>query len=234
MSKLPCKLRLARRARKNRGSFIAAISILCVCLLLTAAPQVGANQSEDARELLPDRPIERELLRGETHVYKITVNAGDYLRLFINPNPQSTKVRSQLLAPGGSSDIGVYFFPTNGGERFVSLIAEVSGEYRLELRPDESDAKAEHYEVKIEELRPASEQDRIRVAAERVERQGRVLLNKAESEPVELWLQGIEKYKEALALWRKCGDQKNEIRMLQYLGSQCIYLGDMETALEYF
>ena len=226
---------LTGRAQKNRGSFITVISILCACLLLLAAPHVLANQSENARELLPNRPIERELLRGETHAYKITLQAGNYLRLFINPNPQSTKVRSQLLAPGGSSDIGVYYFPTDGGERFVSLIAEASGDYRLEIRADESNAKAEHYEVKIEELRPASERDVIGVAAERIERQGRVLRNDAvTSEPVELRLQAVEKYEAALALWRKSGDQKSELRMLQRLAGQYRYLGEIETALRYY
>ena len=87
--------------------------------------------------------------------------------------------------------------------------------------------------MKIEELRPASDQDRIRVGAERAENQGRVLINNAHSDPAEIRRQGIAKYEEALVLWRKYSDRKGELRMLGYLGHQYGYIGEIQTALEY-
>ncbi len=202
-------------------------SLYCLCSVLAGA----ARQVEDARELLPNAPIERELQGSETHVYKIALAAGDYLRLFISP--VNTNVRSQLFAPGSSSGIDAYMTPTGGSQRFISLIAEISGDYRLEIRPKENDAKPARYQVKIEELRPASEQDRIRVAAERAEGQGRVLINNAHSDPAEIRRQGIAKYEEALVLWRKHSDRKGELRMLGHLGHQYRYIGEIQTALDY-
>lgn len=224
---------LAGRLRTKHASIVAVISLLCVYCSLSGSARVSGTQAENARELVPNLAIEREISGGETHVYKITLAAGDYLRLFINPHSQGMKVESQVLAPGGSNDIGVYFFPTGGSERFISLIAEVSGGYRLEIHPTENDAKAERYEVKIEELRPATEQDKGRVAAEKVESEGRIVVNHPFTGSVERFRQGIAKYEEALALWRHLGEHKGELRMLSYLGAQYRLLGELQTALDY-
>jgi CHAT domain-containing protein/tetratricopeptide (TPR) repeat protein len=222
----------AWRSRGIRSHLAAVVSLQCLCwMLASAAAPAEARQAEAARELLPSAPIERELQGGEIHVYKINLAAGDYLRLFISP--LNTNVESQLFAPGASSGIEAYMVPTGGSQRFISLIAEVSGDYRLEIRAKENGAKPVPYQVKIEDLRPASEQDRIRVAAERAESQGRVQINNAHSDPAEIRRQGIAKYEEALVLWRKYSDRKGELRMLGLLGHQYRYIGEIQTALEY-
>ena len=50
---------------------------------------------------------------------------------------------------------------------------------------------------------------------------------------VERRRQGIARYEEALALWRKVGDNKGALRTLVYLGSQHDYIASHKTALEY-
>lgn len=226
---------LAPRSRKNRSSIVAVVSLLCVYCSLTGPAQVAAIQAEDARELVLNTRVERQISSGETHVYKISLAAGDYLRLFINPRPQGMKVESQLLAPGGSSDIGVYFFPTGGMERFVSLIAEAPGDYRLEIRPSGNEGTPEHYEVKVEELRPSRQQDKGRLSAEKVESEGRILTQNpfTDAGSVERFRQGLAKFQEALALWRQLGEHKGELRMLESLGIQYRLFGELQTALAY-
>ena len=49
----------------------------------------------------------------------------------------------------------------------LSLVAEVSGAYRLNVRSLEKGASAGRYDLRLEELRTATEADRTRVAAER-------------------------------------------------------------------
>ncbi len=224
----------ATQSQRICRCFVALASLLWLCCPLAGATEIEtAIQSEDARQLVLDTPIEREISGSETHVYKITLATGDYLRVLVNPRPRGVKVESQLLAPGGSRDIGVYFFPTGGSERLVSLIADVSGDYRLEIRPAGDDAKAVRYEVKIAELRPATEHDRGRAAAERVESEGRILVNHPFTGSIELFRQGIRKYEEALALWRQLDEHQGELRMLSYLGAQYRLLGELPTALGY-
>jgi len=234
MTKEACLIHVAGLLQEICHSLRVLIACLVVFWPLIPATHAAAQQGEDARDLIPGRPVERDLAGGETHLYKITLNAGDYLRVFINSNSQSTKIRSQLLAPGGSSDIGVYFFPTGGQERFVSLVAELSGDYKLEIRRDESGAGPEHYGITVEEMRPATEQDRTYVAAESVERQGMVLLRGQGREPGNAWQESIHKFEEALRLWRRCGDHKGELRMLNRIGMIYGDLGEPGVALRYF
>ncbi|HEX5733443.1 MAG TPA: CHAT domain-containing tetratricopeptide repeat protein [Blastocatellia bacterium] len=222
----------AWRSRTIRSHIATVFSLYSLCwMLASATPPAAAGQAEAARELLPGAPIERELQGGETHVYKITLAGGDYLRLFISP--VNTNVESQLFVTGASTGIEAYMVPTGGPQRFISLIAEVSGDYRLEIRAKGNGAKPGRYQVKIEDLRPASEQDRIRVAAERAEGQGRALINNAHSDPAETRRQGIAKYEEALVFWRKYSDRKGEMRMMGHLGHQYSYIGEIQIALEY-
>jgi hypothetical protein len=61
------------------------------------------------------------------------------------------------------------------GPEPVSFIVEASGNYRLEVRALEKDAPAGRYEVRIEELRAATTQDRSRVAAEQAFTQAEAL-----------------------------------------------------------
>jgi CHAT domain-containing protein len=185
-------------------------------------------QAGDERELLAATPIERELRSGEIHVYRIALGAGDYLRVLVTPH--DIDLQSQLFAPGGTADIGVSFFPQGSGTRSVSLVAESSGSYRLEIRPAENNAKAGRYEVKIEELRPAMEQDRIRLAAEKAEDEGITLSKRALAEQER---KAIAKYEEALALWRKLGEHKGEMRALTFLTTRYNQIGEPQAAFEY-
>jgi CHAT domain-containing protein len=196
--------------------------LLCFCCAQVRA----STQAEDARELLPNAPIERDLQRGESHVYKIALEAGTYLRLAISE--RGINLQPQLLTPG-SEEIGAALYPVVKGIMFVSLVAEGSGSYRLVIRPAANVTSAGRYEVKIEEMRPATEQDRIRVAAEKAEGVGLTMMNSS----AERRRQEIAKFEEALALWRQIGEQKAELRVLNSLNIRYRQLGEPQTALEY-
>ena len=144
---------LPRRSRIHCFESVAVLLLSCVCCLLLGGAAIAVtNQSEDALDLRPNAPIEREISGGEKQVYRITLDAGTYLRVLIAP--RNTSIESTLLCPGGSGDKNVVYMPGEHGLRFVSLVVEVSGSHRLEIRLAEN-AKAGRYEVKIEELRLA-------------------------------------------------------------------------------
>jgi len=219
-------------ARQSQIGFfepVAVFSLTFICWLLGgAASSASIQQSEEARELVPNISISREIFAGEKQSYRVNLDAGTYLRVAIKP--KSTNLETKLLGPDGSEDRHVAYLPGEHGSSTVSLAAEVSGSYRLEVDLAEG-AKSGSYEVRIEELRPATEQDRTRVAAERAEGEGRVLMDHAHT--VERRRQGIARYEEALALWRKLGDTRGALRTLVYLGSQHDYIGEPQSALEY-
>ena len=65
-------------------------------------------------------------------------------------------------------------------------------------------AKTGRYEIRIEELREATAEDKYRVAAESVFREAKQLENGTAEDK----RKGIEKYQEALELYRRAGDRK--------------------------
>jgi tetratricopeptide (TPR) repeat protein len=215
------------RSRKNYFRLIPCVSLYCLCwIAANATVSATTKQIAETRELSPNAPIERQLQSGDTHVYTITLAAGTYLRLAITP--KEGDLQPQLFAPGGA-DVGAYTSLTGTGLKSVTAIAESAGSYRLEIRPVEN--AAGRYEVKIEELRPATERDRRQVAAEKVEGEGYRLT--IPSNTAEQKKQGIAKYEEALTLWRGLGERKAELRTMFYLAKNYRERGETNIALKY-
>jgi CHAT domain-containing protein/Tfp pilus assembly protein PilF len=183
-------------------------------------------QTEDVRMLTAEAPIEREISGGQTHSYQIALGAGDYLRIVITS--RSAVLKSELFAPDSPKAVGIY--RSTSGLRTVSLIAEFAGNHRLNIRPVSNDAATGRYELKIESLRPATEQDKIRIAAESAEWAGTQVKNAAP----EKWQEAIAKFEEALTLWRQLNDRQGKLRMLVRLGGERLNIGEPQKAMNYF
>src|SRR5213078_3773214 len=103
----------------------------------------------------PGKAVERDLTKGETHSYRTRLDAGEYLRAVVNQEGIAVAVRiygadGRNLAEGSG---------TFNGEWRIFFVSEVSGEYRLEVRVANENAEAHgHYEIKIAELRPATDE----------------------------------------------------------------------------
>src|SRR5215813_11030255 len=221
-------------------SRLAALRVVgvCICFLplmpATLSPQTtvvaaalfSPQQSEDIRMLAAEATVERELSAGQTHSYRIALSARDYLRIVITP--RGIALKPELFNPDSPKVVGTY--QTTSGLSTVSLIAEGAGNYRLNIRPDKDDAKVGRYEVKIESLRPATEQDKIRIAAESAEWAGTQDINAAP----EKWQEAIAKFEEALTLWRQLDDRQGKLRMLARLGREYSTIGEPQKALNYF
>ena len=232
--------------------FLTVGSVLNSSLPPTNAMRGQPHQhSEGIRTLAPGATIEREISSGETHVWQINLSAGDYLRLIVTR--KTNKLAARLFAPesdganktegnSGVDERKPLLSTTNRNVIFehdsssslmaiFSFVAEVSGEYRLEtLLPDKSLARAQ-YEVKINALRPATPGDRLRVAAERSELEGNLVLDLDTSLGGRLSV--IAKYESSLALWRELGDRSGELKLLLKLVSSYQQLGEIQTALKY-
>src|SRR5262245_47552537 len=221
-------------------SRLAALRVMGVCIgylpLMQAivSPQTpgGAaafflpQQSEDIRMLTAEAPVERELSAGQTHSYRIALSAGDYLRVVIAS--RGIDLKPELFNPDSPKVVGTY--QSTSRSRTVSLIAEGAGNYRLNICPDKDDVKTGRYELKIESLRPATGQDKIRIAAESAEWAGTQDMNAAP----EKWQEAIAKFEAALTLWRQLDDRQGKLRMLARLGREYRIIGEPQKALDYF
>jgi len=158
-----------------------------------------AGEEKDVRRLEPGQPIRRELEGGQEQGYRIGLSAGQYLEVIVKQ--QGIDVIVLLSGPdgkqGGQGNQNWEFDNESRlqGQEVAPLVAEVTGEYRLMVRPRQKDARAGGYEIRIEELRAATEIDRELQEARKLSKEARRL-------------QLAGKYDEALRL----GERALEIR----------------------
>ncbi|MFN7928448.1 MAG: CHAT domain-containing protein [Blastocatellia bacterium] len=195
------------------------VSLLLLCALALA---------QEAALLVTGKPVARELSGGATHAYHISLTAGQFLRAVVEQrginvlvtlyNPQGEKI-AELDSPVGAE-----------GPEPVSLLAETSGTYRLEVRSLQQNAPAGCYEVKIEEIRAATVQDKDRIAAERAFAEATIAYQ-GSAESLRL---GIEKYEKVLPLWQALQDRGQEAFTLSTIGHLYKNLGEYQQARAYY
>ncbi len=153
---LPITRRLARPL------FALLLTLLLSLLLVRAQRGAGAPaaaQSEaEARPLKMGEPAERELPGGQQHAYQITLSAGQYLGVLVDQRGIDVLVR--LLGPDGKLIFEFDADIRQQGQEKVSEVAEVTGSYQLIVQPKQPAAAAGRYEIRLAELRVATERER--------------------------------------------------------------------------
>jgi CHAT domain-containing protein/tetratricopeptide (TPR) repeat protein len=192
--------------------FKLIVSSIAVIVLLTVA-----TVAQD-RSLQPNRPVEREIRRGQTQSYQIDLHRGQYLHVVAKQKDVDIKLR--LHDPRGKMLVEIdaanyaldYIFELSPVTQFISASenetlsfqAPLSGRYRLDVLPVRSGATAGTYQLKIENLRSITTRDQKSIAAQNAFAEAEKLRTQATSEALR---KAIEKYKEALDLWRQANDR---------------------------
>jgi tetratricopeptide (TPR) repeat protein len=196
---------------------------------LQASPTTSSNTRQaEVGELKQGQPIERELAGSEAHTYRIALVSGQYVRATIEQ--KGIDIAVKLFGIDGQEIIEVDYEPIIGIES-VFVIAEASGDYRLEVRSPNQDVAAGSYTIKIEELRDATSRDRDHVAAQKAFLEGAQLQAHRTGESLR---KALEKYLQALPLWRAAEDPVREASTLTAIGDAYSALGDTQQALDYF
>ncbi len=203
------------------------IVVTCV-VLLGGLLNVAASQQESAYPLVVGQPVAREMRGGEQHTYQLTLNAGQHARVVVEQ--KGIDVVLALSGADGKSllEVDNNLSGTRGMEA-VSLVADVSSTYSLSVRSLEKNASTGRYEIRIEDLRAATETDRTCITAERIY----VAAAKLQGErTAESRRKAIEQYSEALRLMREVGDKRDEAMTLTNVGITYNLLGEPQKALE--
>jgi CHAT domain-containing protein len=117
---------------------------------------VAAQDTLDVTTLELGKPVERELSGGQRHVYRIPVSEGQYLKVEVRP--KGTDVGVWMQSPGGEKTQPYVPFGNDQEVLVMGWVAETSGDLRLEVY---TRAKATgRYEIRLAELRAATENDR--------------------------------------------------------------------------
>jgi CHAT domain-containing protein/tetratricopeptide (TPR) repeat protein len=124
----------------------------------------GADTGENILE--PGRPIKRELAAGQQHIYRINLGADQFVRAIVEQDRIDVVVR--LSGPDGMQITEFDSESRARGQESVTLVAEAAGEYRLTVQSRQKGMAAGSYEIRIEELRAATDDDRALQEADRL------------------------------------------------------------------
>ncbi len=218
-------------------SFGHALSwgVLPVLFILGALRATGSQASDPAKvqggsqALEPGARIEREIAGSDRHRYHLAVAAGQFVHIVVEQ--RGCDVVVTLYAPDGRELLEVDSPTGAQGSESVTFIADVSGTYRIEVRPFEKEASPGRYEIRIEEQRPATAEDRARVEAARAFAEGIRLMNEGSAESRQ---KALEHFQAALPLFRAAGNRQGEATALNNIGGVYNALGERAKALEHY
>jgi len=192
----------------------------------SAGARGAESSAQESISLEPGKPVERALSGGQSHSYKITATYGQYLRIVVEQ--RGIDVAMALFTPDGKKISEVDSNQIIEGSEIASAIAEAPGAYLIEVRSPEKTAKTGRYEIKVEELRVATAEDKYRVAGESLFQDAERLKDGT----LEAKRKSIEKYHEALELYRRASDRRGEAQTLTCIGEVYRSLGEPQKALE--
>ncbi len=131
----------------------AVLAIIFICLI----PNKRTKAQTDSLRL--GIPIERALAQGQNHPFSINLEQDQFVQFVVDQHGIDVIVR--VFSPEGKS-LGEFDSPNgNEGPENVSVISITAGVYRIEVAPlgQFENVPAGRYEIKIIELRRATEQE---------------------------------------------------------------------------
>lgn len=197
-------------------------------LRLVAGKNLAAQAAASVGSLEVGKPVERELARDEVHTYHLTFASGQYVDLTFSR--RGIDLIATVFGPDGNK-IAEANSKGRLDQTVILFVTERAGSYRLEVRSAEKDAPTGRYEVKIEELRPATPRDKALIEAEKAAAEGILLYYQQTAESLR---KAIEKYQEALDLWRSVGERTYEAVALNAIGGFYSLLRENQKALDYY
>src|SRR6267378_3657231 len=135
--------------------------------LTLAALAPGLSAQPTSLEL--GKAIQDDLSAGQTRAWSVTLEANQYIRAVVTQPAAAVLV--ELYAPGEQKalEVDTRDFPSKPTR--ILWVSQAAGEYRINVSVPGPRVDASHYEIKLEELRPARAEDGKRVEAERLFRQ---------------------------------------------------------------
>ncbi len=201
--------------------------LIPISIPVRAETNSSSNVSGSASLPSPGSTSRRELSTAETHSYNITLETNHYVHMVVQQFGLDAVVT--LYDPTGRVLMTVQcrsYAPTP-----ISIVAEKSGAYRLELRSLEKNETRGHYELQTVDVRPATSGDHPRLAAEKAVAEAEQLLRDWNANSNR---EAIDKFKQSLPLWKSVADHREEAIALRRIGNIHQELGDYQNALAFY
>src|SRR5215213_1962893 len=163
---------------------------------------------------------------GESQSYSITLKQGQYF--YASVEQQGVDLEVTLFRPDGSQ-LAVADSPNDRwGSEPILLVADVTGDHRVQVRAPEVSGNALPYEIKIIVVREATDVDKGHVIAERNFEEGLTLRAKPTAADKRA---AIAKLEQATPLFQAAGDTYRQTMNVQAIGVAYAQLNEFRTAL---
>ncbi len=124
--------------------------------------------------LQPAKPIVRELSGGQKHIYRISLAKDQYAGVIIEQ--RGIDVVLEFLGTHSNAIASFDNEFRSHGEEKIEMVSEAAGSYRLSVNASSLSASAGQYQIRITEIRAASENDRLLHEARKLEAESRQAL----------------------------------------------------------
>ena len=196
-------------------------------LLVSLIALHGWANATEPTKLEAGKHFERQIAGTEVHTYQLDLLVDQTAEVTVDQ--RGIDLAIWTYDPKGQKIAEVDGIRAGDFESIIFL-GEIAGPYRLEIRTTSPTAPAGQYDIKIKELRAATQQDKASYAgaifvsaALTLEKQG----------SADSFRKAIAKYNEALPIFRSAGLHKWEANVLYLMANDYIYLGEKQKALEY-
>lgn len=181
----------------------------------TKAHRFIVSSLHDATTLSPGQRSTYQIKGGELQTFQVAAGFGQYLRVAVRQSRIILQVT--LFDPTGKQLVSTNNPGGGSGPIYVSEIAALSGDYKLEVRSIEDWAVPGSFEVSLDELRVSNPEDLRQVEAERWFAKG---LKQSDARNYQA---AIENYKKALPYWESVHDA-HWLALTNYVLGQTYYL----------
>ncbi len=192
---------------------------------------IGASHAhaQTTNELPALSDLERELKGGESHSYRVTLTAGQFLHATVEQN--GIDVIAASFAPDGKQLTSCDSPNGRYGSESVLFVAAQTGEYRVEVRSPNAKAPAGSYRIHVVAVRAATEVDKGHAVGLVAFDEGEKLASEQNAAAKRA---AIAKYEQALPLFRAAGDKYRTGMTLQLMGVADYPLNEFPKALDCF
>ena len=205
----PPKPGVSRRFAEYRGLILITSILLTLALPGNRANSSKGNADEPALAL--GDSISREIAGGGQQTFESRLAAGQYLRVLITK--QDLHLSVKLYGPEGRQLFD--FQSRRYGPLAFSFVPETTGLYRLDVRSLETEAVGRPYQLRVEALGEASQQDRKDADACKAFYDAERLRAEWKEDSLR---DAIRKYDEALTIWRSIPRPQEAIETLSNIG----------------
>ena len=190
--------------------FVAATAPALVVAESRAITQSSQQPSVRALETAETQSF--ELNTEQKQEFRITLNQGEYLHVVATQDGIDFSLR--LTSPSKTLVITIDSPTGLKGDEDLSLVAQETGEYSLEVLPMERGAANRNYTIRAERKTTVTQSDLDRATAVRLTAEAQMIA----TDPKATKIAALDKLKEAREIWHRLIEPQHEARALMYAG----------------